>query len=172
VNAPIEGIALAIVIVGLALSTFVTRTSFLVAGARGRLHPRIETALRYAPVCTLIAIIVPDVLMHAQHADFSLLNPRLAGVEVGVGLGLGDAIWCGFGVAAAGGLLLGCDFATAGGGDALGGALSAIAFITRGDSAGLMVSLITSFADFWKVTGMFRCTSKFTVAISRWASSE
>ena len=81
-NAPIDGIALGIVIVGLALSTFVTRTSFLVAGARGRLHPRIETALRYAPVCTLIAIIVPDVLMHAQHADFSLLNPRLIGVLV------------------------------------------------------------------------------------------
>ena len=79
-NAPIEGIALGIVIVGLALSTFVTRTSFLVAGARGRLHPRIETALRYAPVCTLTAIIVPDVLMHAQHADFSLFNPRLVGV--------------------------------------------------------------------------------------------
>ncbi|HEX6396814.1 MAG TPA: AzlD domain-containing protein [Steroidobacteraceae bacterium] len=81
-TAPIEGIALAIVIVGLALSTFVTRTSFLVAGARGRLHPRIETALRYAPVCTLTAIIVPDVLMHAQHADFSLLNPRLVGALV------------------------------------------------------------------------------------------
>jgi branched-subunit amino acid transport protein len=80
VNGPIEGVALAIVIVGLALSTFVTRTSFLVAGARGRLHPRIETALRYAPVCTLTAIIVPDVLMHAQHADLSLLNPRLVGV--------------------------------------------------------------------------------------------
>ena len=81
-NAPIDGIALGIVIVGLALSTFVTRTSFLVAVARGRLHPRIETALRYAPVCTLTAIIVPDVLMHAQHADFSLLNPRLIGVLV------------------------------------------------------------------------------------------
>ena len=81
-NAPIDGIALGIVIVGLALSTFVTRTSFLVAGARGRLHPRIETALRYAPVCTLTSIIVPDVLMHAQHADFSLLNPRLIGVLV------------------------------------------------------------------------------------------
>ena len=81
-NAPIEGIALAIAIVGLALSTFVTRTSFLAAGARARLHPRVETALRYAPVCTLTAIIVPDVLMHAQHADFSLLNPRLAGVIV------------------------------------------------------------------------------------------
>jgi branched-subunit amino acid transport protein len=82
VSAPIAGVALAVAIVGLALSTFVTRTSFLIAGARGRLHPRIETALRYAPVCTLTAIIVPDVLLHAQHADFSLLNPRLVGALV------------------------------------------------------------------------------------------
>jgi branched-subunit amino acid transport protein len=80
VSAPIEGIALGVAIAGLALSTFVTRTSFMAAGARGTLHPRIEAALRYAPVCTLTAIIVPDVLMHAHGADFSLFNPRLVGV--------------------------------------------------------------------------------------------
>ena len=87
-NEPVAGIALAVVIVGLALSTFVTRTSFLLAGARLRLGPRIEVALRYAPVCTLAAIIVPDVLMHGPHAgvDFSPLNPRLIGV-------LGAALW-------------------------------------------------------------------------------
>ncbi len=61
---PVAGIALAVVIVGLALSTFVTRTSFLIAGAKLRLGPRVEVALRYAPVCTLAAIIVPDVLIH------------------------------------------------------------------------------------------------------------
>jgi len=80
-NEPITGIALGAVIAGLALSTFLTRTSFLLAGARLRLNPRIEIALRYAPVCTLSAIIVPDVLMHAGTAlDLSLLNPRLIGV--------------------------------------------------------------------------------------------
>ena len=68
-------------IVGLALSTFVTRTSFLLAGAKLRLGHRVEVALRYAPVCTLAAIIVPDILMHAPGAaiDLSLLNPRLIG---------------------------------------------------------------------------------------------
>ncbi len=82
-NAPVEGIALAVVIVGLALSTFITRTSFLLGGARVRLNHRIEVALRYAPVCTLTAIIVPDVLMHAHDTtDFSLRNPRLIGVLV------------------------------------------------------------------------------------------
>jgi len=80
-NDPVAGIALAIVIVGLALSTFVTRTSFLLAGARLKLGHRVEVALRYAPVCTLAAIIVPDVLIHPPgHAiDWSVLNPRLIG---------------------------------------------------------------------------------------------
>ena len=80
-NEPVSGIALGLVIVGLALSTFLTRTSFMLAGSRLRLNHRIETALRYAPVCTLMAIIAPDVLLHdGQGYDFSPLNPRLIGV--------------------------------------------------------------------------------------------
>jgi len=85
-NEPVAGIALAVVIVGLALSTFLTRTSFLLAGQRLRLNHRIEVALRYAPVCTLTAIIVPNVLLHGPDYDFSLLNPRLVGVA-------GAALW-------------------------------------------------------------------------------
>lgn len=79
-NVPVSGWELAVVIAGLALSTFVTRTSLLVAGARLRLNHRTEVALRYAPVCTLAAIIVPDVLYHgASTLDLSPLNPRLIG---------------------------------------------------------------------------------------------
>ncbi|MEO8019088.1 MAG: AzlD domain-containing protein [Pseudomonadota bacterium] len=80
-NDPVSGFALAVVILGLALSTFVTRTSFLIAGARMRLSHRVEVALRYAPVCTLAAIIVPDILMHTPdgHLNLALLNPRLIG---------------------------------------------------------------------------------------------
>ncbi len=80
-NEAVSGIALGVVIVGLALSTFVTRTSFLIAGARLRLGHRVEVALRYAPVCTLAAIIVPDILMHPPETtlDLSLFNPRLIG---------------------------------------------------------------------------------------------
>ena len=80
---PVTGIALGIVIVGLALTTLVTRTSFLVAGSRLKLGHRVEVALRYAPVCTLTAIIVPDVLVHGGTWDLSLLNPRLIGVVAG-----------------------------------------------------------------------------------------
>ena len=80
-NDPVAGLGLAVVIAGLALATFVTRTSFLLAGSRLRLSPRLEAALRYAPVCTLTAIIVPDILMHGPRdgMDLSLLNPRLIG---------------------------------------------------------------------------------------------
>lgn len=87
-NTPIAGLALAVVIVGLALSTFVTRTSFLLVGQRLRLGHHIEVALRYAPVCTLAAIIAPNVLLHQPDGafDFSLLNPRLIGVA-------GAALW-------------------------------------------------------------------------------
>lgn len=84
---PVSGAGLGLVIAGLALSTLVTRTSFLVAGARLRLGHRSEVALRYAPVCTLAAIIVPDVLFHGGSAlDLSLLNPRVMGV-------IGAALW-------------------------------------------------------------------------------
>jgi branched-subunit amino acid transport protein len=78
---PVSGLALAVVIVGLALSTFVTRTSFLLAGSKLRLGHRVEVALRYAPVCTLAAIIVPDILIHppGTSLDLSLVNPRLIG---------------------------------------------------------------------------------------------
>jgi branched-subunit amino acid transport protein len=87
-NDPVAGVGLAIVIVGLALSTFITRTSFLLAGSRIKLGHKVEVALRYAPVCTLAAIIVPDVLMHGQAGiDLSPLNPRLIGaLAAGVSL--------------------------------------------------------------------------------------
>jgi branched-subunit amino acid transport protein len=72
---------MAAVLSGLAAATFVTRTSFLLAGSRIKLHPRAESALRFAPVCTLAAIVVPEVLLHGGSSiDLSLLNPRLIGV--------------------------------------------------------------------------------------------
>jgi branched-subunit amino acid transport protein len=75
------------IIVGLVLSTLVTRTSFLVAGNRLKLGHRAQVALRYAPVCTLAAIIVPDVLFHGRETlDTALFIPRLVGA-------LAAALW-------------------------------------------------------------------------------
>jgi branched-subunit amino acid transport protein len=79
-SAGLSDIAMAAVVGGLALSTLVTRTSFLVAGSRLRLGHRVEVALRYAPVCALSAIIVPDVLLHGGTTlDLTVFNPRLVG---------------------------------------------------------------------------------------------
>jgi branched-subunit amino acid transport protein len=78
---------MAAILLGLAAATFVTRTSFLLAGSRIKLHPRAEAALRYAPVCTLAAIVVPEILLHGgQSVDVSLFNPRLIGAT-------GAAVW-------------------------------------------------------------------------------
>jgi branched-subunit amino acid transport protein len=79
-TAALSDLALAGVVLGLALATLVTRTSFLVAGSRLRLGHRAEAALRYAPVCALSAIIVPDILLHGGSSlDADLFNPRMAG---------------------------------------------------------------------------------------------
>jgi branched-subunit amino acid transport protein len=81
---PLSGIAMAAVVVGLTLSTLVTRTSFFVAGEKLKLGHRAEVALRYAPVCTLAAIIAPDVLFHGGDVlDTDLFNPRLVGALAG-----------------------------------------------------------------------------------------
>jgi branched-subunit amino acid transport protein len=87
-SGPVSGIEMAVIIAGLTLATFLTRTSFLLAGSRLKLSHRIEVALRYAPVCTLCAIIAPDVLLQgpATGLDFSATNPRLIGVA-------GAALW-------------------------------------------------------------------------------
>ena len=84
----LSAVALATVIAGLGLSTFATRTSFLLAGSKLKLGHRVETALRYAPVCTLAAIVAPDVVMHGTNGalDLSPLNPRLLGA-------LAAALW-------------------------------------------------------------------------------
>ena len=93
---------------------------------------------------------------------------------MGEGEGLGENFGAGGAVGFNG--VFGCDFVvlefdvTAGFGFEV--AATGIAFITRGDSSGLIVSLITSTGGLAHVTGMLRCTSRFTVAISRCASSE
>lgn len=74
-------ITLLLVTIGLSASTIFTRTCFLVAGNRIRLSHTAEVALRYAPVCTLAAIVAPDVLLQGPGGslDLSPLNPRLVG---------------------------------------------------------------------------------------------
>ena len=83
----LDHVWMGVILLGLAAATFVTRTSFLIAGSRIRLHPRVESALRYAPVCTLAALVVPEILLHGGATyDLSWSNPRLIGAA-------GAAVW-------------------------------------------------------------------------------
>lgn len=69
---------------GLILATFVSRTGLLLGGERFRPSARIEAALRFAPVCALAVLVVPEVLVQAGTVDFSPGNPRLPGALAAV----------------------------------------------------------------------------------------
>lgn len=77
----IEGVWLWSAFVLLALTTLVTRGSFIVIGERGRLPAVVQRALRYAPAAALSALIVPDLLL--VQGSVEPLNPKLlAGLAV------------------------------------------------------------------------------------------
>ena len=66
-----------LVTVGMVLATFVTRAALLLVGQRFRLSPRVEAALRFAPVCALAVLIVPEVVLQEGTVNLSLGNPRM-----------------------------------------------------------------------------------------------
>jgi branched-subunit amino acid transport protein len=65
------------VIVGLTAVTVATRSAFLVLGRRYTLPPRLLHALRYAPVCALMALIAPELALEHGALALSLANPKL-----------------------------------------------------------------------------------------------
>jgi branched-subunit amino acid transport protein len=78
-----DNVYLAAVIVGMAISTVLTRTSFSLLPERFALPPIAERALRYAPTCALAAIIAPAVLTTHAAPIWSLHNDRLWAVLIG-----------------------------------------------------------------------------------------
>ena len=66
-----------LVTVGMVLATFVTRAGLLLVGQRFKLSPRVEAALRFAPVCALAVLIVPEVVVQEGTVNLSLANPRM-----------------------------------------------------------------------------------------------
>ena len=67
-----------LVTVGMVLATFVTRAAMLLVGQRFKLSPHLEAGLRFAPVCALAVLIVPEVVVQEGAVKLSLTNPRLA----------------------------------------------------------------------------------------------
>ena len=72
-----SNIDLLLVTCGLVLATFVTRAAFLLVGERFKPSPRVEAALRFAPICALAALIAPEIVVRAGSVDLSFANPRL-----------------------------------------------------------------------------------------------
>jgi branched-subunit amino acid transport protein len=64
-------------VVGIGLTGVVTRSSFLVFGARFMLPPKVEHALRFAPAAALSAIVAPAILQDDHHALWWPENPRV-----------------------------------------------------------------------------------------------
>jgi branched-subunit amino acid transport protein len=74
-----------LVILGLTCVTVATRSAFLVLGRRYTLPDRLQHALRYAPVCALMALIGPELAFANGTLALSLANPKLvAGVAAAV----------------------------------------------------------------------------------------
>jgi branched-subunit amino acid transport protein len=67
---------LLLVTVCMVLATFLTRAAMLLV-ARARPSPRVEAALRFAPVCALAALIAPAIVVRSGTVDLSPGNPYL-----------------------------------------------------------------------------------------------
>jgi branched-subunit amino acid transport protein len=71
-------------IIGLTLLSLVLRNVFLVLGHRVALPERLQHALRYAPACALVALIVPEAVLQSGALALSPANPKFAAALVAV----------------------------------------------------------------------------------------
>lgn len=71
-----------VVILGLTAVTFLTRTFFMLIGAKIPLPAAFQRAIRYAPAAALVAIIVPEMLPFdpsAPQMNFDWYSPKTWG---------------------------------------------------------------------------------------------
>lgn len=68
-----------LVIVGLTAVTVISRCTLLLLGDRVRLPPRLEQALRHAPVCALVALVAPVAVSPQATIAATLARPELLG---------------------------------------------------------------------------------------------
>lgn len=74
-----------ITILLLTLASILTRSTFWLLGQHINIPTRVQQALRYAPACALVAIIVPDLVLSQTQVDLTLSNSKLiAGILAGI----------------------------------------------------------------------------------------
>ena len=66
-----------LLILGLALSSFLPRASFITLFARWPVPAALQRALRYVPAAVFSAILVPELVLSAGSVHLALDNPRL-----------------------------------------------------------------------------------------------
>ena len=77
--------AFLLLILGLALTSFIPRASFILLFSRWPVPAPLRRALRYVPAAVFSAILVPEFVLTAGSVHIGLDNPRLlAGILAGV----------------------------------------------------------------------------------------
>jgi branched-subunit amino acid transport protein len=70
-------------LLGIALTTLVTRSALLLVGHRLKLSTRVQSALRYAPACALAALIAPALLFQGSELALTAANAKLPAAAAG-----------------------------------------------------------------------------------------
>ena len=74
-----------IIMLGLAVGTFLLRSSFILVLGEHDIHPLMERALRFVPASVLSAIVVPEILRRHNSVLISPQNPQLiAGIVAAI----------------------------------------------------------------------------------------
>ena len=75
-------LALWSIFVAVGAGTFAMRLSFIGLYGRLRIPPLLQRAMAYIPASVLAALVLPAVLLPADHGDFALANPQLPAAVV------------------------------------------------------------------------------------------
>ncbi len=66
-----------LIMIALALGTFIIRISFIILFSNREIHPLIVRALRFVPASVLSALVLPQILTRNNSLRISLTNPQL-----------------------------------------------------------------------------------------------
>ncbi len=66
-----------LIMLGLALGTFLIRLSFIAVFGNREIHPLLARSLRFVPASVLSALVVPQILTRQNSLRISLANPQL-----------------------------------------------------------------------------------------------
>jgi branched-subunit amino acid transport protein len=66
-----------LIMIALAVGTFLIRISFIFLLSNREVHPLIARALRFVPASVLSALVIPQILTRNDSLSISLTNPQL-----------------------------------------------------------------------------------------------